>query len=88
MQDNGIVRGSKEASKPLIVKKTTVYVHTDIKEVEIADDISGEKNTIYEYHEVAYPKDEYIQLMAEQNQNLMEQINETQDALNYLIENS
>lgn len=86
MQNNGTVRGGKKSSKPLIVGKTTVYVHTDIHEVEVGE--GDNKRIEYEYQETTYTKDEYIQMMAEQNQILSEQITQTQDALNYLIMNS
>ena len=55
MKDYGRVRGSKEQAKPLIIGKDTVYVHTDIVDVE--DDQC-------EYNEVQYDKDEYIGLMS------------------------
>ena len=56
MKDYGRVRGSKEQAKPLIIGKDTVYIHTDIVDVE--DDQC-------EYNEVQYGKDEYIQLISE-----------------------
>ena len=56
MKDYGRVRGSKEQAKPLIIGKDTVYVHTDIVEVE--DDQC-------EYSEVQYGKDEFIKMIAE-----------------------
>ena len=56
MKDYGRIRGSKEQAKPLIIGKDTVYVHTDIVDVE--DDQC-------EYNEVQYGKDEYIGLMSE-----------------------
>lgn len=56
MKDYGRVRGSKEQAKPLIIGKDTVYIHTDI--VDIEDDQC-------EYNEVQYGKDEFIKMMAE-----------------------
>ena len=56
MKDYGKVRGSKEQAKPLIIGKDTVYVHTDIVDVE---------DNQCEYNEVQYGKDEYIQLLSE-----------------------
>ena len=56
MKDYGRVRGSKEQAKPLIIGKDTVYVHTDIVDVE--DDQC-------EYNEAQYGKDEFIKMMAE-----------------------
>lgn len=51
MKDYGIVQGSAEQAKPLIINVDTVYVHTDIKDIG---------NGLYEYHEIQYKKDEYI----------------------------
>ena len=65
MKDMGIVQGSAAQAVPLIIGKDTVYVHTDITPVE------GEEG-LFQYHEVQYEKDEYIKLMAEQNETLME----------------
>lgn len=67
MKDNGIVRGSIDQAKPLIVGVTTVYVHTDIHEVEV-EDIDGETHAEYEYHEYTYDKDEYIYKVADKQQ--------------------
>ena len=50
MKDMGTVQGSYEASQPLVVGKTTVYVHDNIHEIQ-----DEEGNTLYEYHEVQYP---------------------------------
>ena len=61
MKDYGRVRGSKEQAKPLIIGKDTVYVHSNIIDVE--DDQ-------YEYSEIQYGKDEFIKLMAESNSTL------------------
>ncbi len=70
MKDMGIVQGSPEMAIPLIVGKDTVYVHTDIEQVPDA-----EGNTVWQYHEIQYDKDEYIRLMSEQNEELDEIIN-------------
>ena len=45
----GIVRGSKEASAPLIVNVDTVYVHKNIKEVEVVDETRPEEEPRIEY---------------------------------------
>lgn len=65
MKDMGIVQGSAAMAKPLVIGKDTVYVHTDITPVE------GEEG-LFQYHEVQYEKDEYIKLMAEQNEMFLE----------------
>ena len=59
MKDMGIVQGSAAQAVPLIIGKDTVYVHTDITPVE------GEEG-LFQYHEVQYKKDEYIELITEQ----------------------
>ena len=65
MKDMGTVRGSAAMAKPLVVGFDTVYVHTDIKPVEHPEE--PERESEFEYHETQYEKDEYIQLMADQN---------------------
>jgi len=65
MKDMGIVRGSAAQAKPLIIGKDTVYVHTNIKPVE-------DEEGVFEYYEIQYEKDEYIRLMAEQNETFLE----------------
>jgi hypothetical protein len=62
MMDMGIVQGSAAMAKPLVIGKDTVYVHTDIQEITDSDG-----NTLYQYHEVQYDKDEFIHMLAEYN---------------------
>lgn len=63
MKKIGIVYGSKEQAKPVIVNIDTVYIHSDIEQVnEFPDGTPAEG--IYKYNEIQYTKDEYIQLMA------------------------
>ena len=71
MKDNGIVRGSVDQAKPHIIGVTTVYVHTDIHEVEV-EDTDGTTHVEYEYHEYQYTKEEYIFTVLERQK---EQIN-------------
>lgn len=80
MKDMGRVRGSAEMAKPLVIGADTVYVHTDIQPVTEDQDgkpLEGQ----YEYHEVQYPKDEYIRLMAEQGERLEGQLTDAQLAM-------
>ena len=80
MKDFGRVQGSGEQAKPLIVGKTTVYVHTDIQKVE--QDAEGNPvDDLYSYNEIQYDKDEYIKLLSEQNDTLEQQLTDTQLAL-------
>lgn len=60
MKDIGIVHGSATQAVPLVIGYDKVYVHTDIKEVDIEDGAGGTYKT-WQYHEVQYGKDEYIQ---------------------------
>ena len=76
MKDYGRVRGSKEQAKPLIIGKDTVYIHTDIVDVE--DDQC-------EYNEIQYDKDEFIKLMAETNSALRSDFSATVMELSMLI---
>lgn len=76
MKDYGRVRGSKEQAKPLIIGKDTVYIHTDI--VDIEDDQC-------EYNEVQYDKDEFIKLMAETNSALRSDLSAAVMELSMLI---
>lgn len=77
MKDMGIVRGSEEQAKELIVGFDTVYVHKNIKKLE---------DGIYQYEEIQYDKDEYIELMAKTNKTLEKQVTDTQLALTELYE--
>ena len=76
MKDYGRVRGSKEQAKPLIIGNDTVYIHTDIVDVE--DDQC-------EYNEVQYDKDEFIKLMAETNSALRSDLSAAVMELSMLI---
>lgn len=93
MKDFGLVRGSKEASQPLIVGKNIVYVHTNIRQLtkeelrrEFPDDENLQEIEEYEYNEVQYTKDEYIKMQAELNQSNQDQITELQLALTEISE--
>lgn len=71
MKDMGIIQGSKAQAVELIVNVDTVYVHTDI--VKIDTDPFGEPtDNLYQYHEIQYGKDEYIELLSSQNKELGE----------------
>ena len=84
MKDMGIITGSDEQAKELIVGKDTVYVHTNITKVE--KDAGGkEVDNLYQYHEVQYGKDEYIKKMSEATIQLRAQAESAQEALDYLI---
>lgn len=83
MKDVGIVHGSEAQAKDIIISADTVYVHSDIKKVEKKDEKDPD---VWEYHEVQYGKDEYIELIAEKNKTLEKQVTNTQLALTELYE--
>lgn len=66
MKDIGIVQGSAEQALPLVINKDVVYVHTDIKQLEITDE-EMKNAVVYEYHEFQYSIDEYLQMAKEQS---------------------
>lgn len=80
MIDVGVIRGSKEQAKELIIGTDTVYVHSNIKPVETEDG-----SEIYEYNETQYTKDEYIHLLAEKNTTLENQMESTQEVIDFLL---
>ena len=73
------VQGSSQQAQPLIVNKDTVYVHTNI--VQATDEDGNIVDGLYVYDEVQYTKDEYIQIMAEKNSQLEQEVIDTQLAL-------
>lgn len=62
------VCGSAAQAKPLIIGKTTVYVHSNIQEV--LDEETKEPTGLYTYDEIRYTKDEYLTLMANTTETL------------------
>lgn len=78
------VQGSLEQAQPLIINKTTVYVHTNI--VQAKDKDGNTIDGLYVYDEVQYTKDEYIKLMSDKNETLEKEVTETQLALCELYE--
>ena len=73
------VQGSLEQAQPLIISKTTVYVHSNI--VQAKDEDGNVIDDLYVYDEIQYTKDEYIKIMADKNIKLEQEITETQMAL-------
>ena len=74
----GMVQGNTEQAKPLVVGKDTVYVHTDISPVEEDGKVA---DNLFSYTEVQYDKDEFIEMMAQQNEQLSNDLIDTQLAL-------
>ena len=78
------VQGSSQQAKPLIVGKTTVYVHSNI--VQATDEDGNVIDDLYVYDEIQYTKDEYIKVMADKNETLEKELTDTQLALCELYE--
>lgn len=80
MKDMGIVQGNSEQAKKLIIGKDKVYIHTNI--TSITTDTRGkEVKDLFQYNEIQYGKDEYIELLAKQNAELANGLTDTQLAL-------
>ena len=73
------VQGSYEQAQPLIIGKTTVYVHTNI--VQAKNEDGNIIDDLYVYDEIQYTKDEYIKMMADKNSQLEQEVIDTQLAL-------
>lgn len=69
MVDVGRIRGN--SNEPLYVGLTTVYVRSNINKVEPPEDCPEEELSMYEnlweYDEVQYTKDEYIDLLTKRD---------------------
>ena len=65
--------------KNIEILKNKVFVSSNITEVE--KNFDDETHTEYEYELIEYSKDEYIQLMAQKNMELENNVTETQLAL-------
>ena len=78
------VQGSSQQAQPLIIGKTTVYVHSNI--VQATDEDGNVIDDLYVYDEVQYTKDEYIKVMADKNETLEKELTDTQLALCELYE--
>lgn len=73
MKEYKKVQGSEAQAEGLIVNKDTVYVHTNIIKVE-KDTEGNPVEGLYEYDEIQYTKDEYIELLSKKNEELQSQI--------------
>lgn len=62
----GLVQGSEAQALPLIINGDIVYVHKDIKPIEREDG-----TVLYEYYEYLYTRDEYLQVITQQNEEMM-----------------
>lgn len=78
MVDYGRIR-STVRPEPKVIDEFSVWVNTDIQEVEVDHD--GDVHTEYEFNQVQYSKDEYIKMIDEKNASLETQLTDTQVAL-------
>lgn len=76
MKDIGIIKGSADQAKPVIIGKDTVYVHENIHQ----------EGNLFSYHEYQYEKDEYVQVLSERNNKLEEQVTQLQILMTLLYE--
>lgn len=86
MKDLGIIYGSAEQAKPLIIGIDIVYVHTNIHPVTNIENNDEIDNNIFSYHEIQYSKDEYLKNMVEKNTDLENQLTVIQIAFCELFE--
>lgn len=72
----------------LELTETKVFVSSNITEVN-EDETDGQPGfTWYEFDLIEYDKDEYIKIQAEKNESLQNQVEVTQEALDYILFNS
>ena len=65
--------------KEIEIDEHSVWVNTDIHETIVPDENST--HTEYEFNQTQYSKDEFIQLISEQNKALENELTDTQIAL-------
>lgn len=78
------VHGSEESAKSLIIGKDTVYVHSNIRQETVSDEIMG-NITEWIYDEIQYGKDEYIKVMSEKSDELKNTVGDISVALTQII---
>lgn len=72
----------------LELTETKVFVSSNVTEVN-EDETDGQQGfTGYEFDLIEYDKDEYIKIQAEKNESLQNQVEVTQEALDYILFNS
>lgn len=67
MVDYGRIRSTVRPEEQ-VVDEFSVWVNTDIQEVEVNHD--GDVHTEFEFNQIQYSKDEFIELISEQNKEL------------------
>lgn len=67
MVDYGRIRSTVRPEEQ-VVDEFSVWVNTDIQEVKVDHD--GDVHTEFEFKQIQYSKDEFIELISEQNKEL------------------
>ena len=67
MVDYGRIRSTVRPEEQ-VVDEFSVWVNTDIQEVKVDHD--GDVHTEFEFNQVQYSKDEFIEMISEQNKEL------------------
>lgn len=79
---------STVSPEELELTETKVFVSSNITEVN-EDGTDGQPGfTGYEFDLIEYDKDEYIKIQAEKNESLQNQVEVTQEALDFILFNS
>ena len=80
MVDFGTVKSTVRPEEK-VIDDYSVWISSDIQEVQVPDPDGENQHTEYEYHLVQYSKDEYIKMIDGKNAELEEQLTDTQLAL-------
>ena len=80
MIDYGKVRSTVKPDE-VEIDEYSVWVNTNIKEIEVQSENGSYTDIEYEYNQVRYTTDEYIKMIDERNTTLESQLTDTQLAL-------
>lgn len=80
MVDYGTVRSTIKPDE-VEIDEYSVWINTNITEIQVQSENGSYTDTEYEYNQVRYTKDEYIKLIDERNTTLESQLTDTQLAL-------
>lgn len=80
MVDFGTVKSTVRPEEK-VIDDYSVWISSDIQEVQVPDLEGESQHTEYEYNLVQYSKDEYIKMIDGKNAELEEQLTDTQLAL-------
>lgn len=84
MKNYGKVRSCVQP-KALEIDEFSVWVASNITRVEEEGSADQQGFTGYEYDLIQYEKDEYIKMMDEKNNTLEQEMESTQEALDFLL---